>query len=123
MVKALHMAIKNSLPLKGLIFHSDRGVQYAAGVTRNILAFYQITQSMSRKGNCWDNAPVESFVKSLMSEVVYGYNLKDKEQMNLSLFRYFEIWYNKKRRHSFLKNLTIEEFWIKRNSNKYSTGA
>ncbi len=124
-VKALHMAIKNRKPQKGLIFHSDRGAQYAAGVTRNILAFYKITQSMSRKGNCWDNAPAESFFKSLKSEVIYGYKLKDKEQMNLSLFRYIEIWYNKKRRHSFLRNLTIEEFWMKINNNKYkySTGA
>ncbi len=124
-VKALHMAIKNRKPLKGLIFHSDRGVQYAAGVTRNILAFYQITQSMSRKGNCWDNAPAESFFKSLKSEIIYGYKLKDKGQMKLGLFRYIEIWYNKKRRHSFLRNLTIEEFWMKINNNKYkySTGA
>ncbi len=65
------------------------------------------------------NAPAESFFKSLKSEIIYGYKLKDKGQMKLGLFRYIEIWYNKKRRHSFLKNLTIEEFWIKRNVAKY----
>ena len=65
---------------------------------------------MSRKGNCWDNAVAESFFKSLKTELIYGNYLITKEQMELEIFEYIEIWYNKKRRHSALNYKTIEEF-------------
>lgn len=110
-IAALNMAIKNRKPAMDMIFHSDRGVQYASVKTRNIIDSHKMKQSMSRKGNCWDNAVAESFFKTLKTELIYGYKQISKEQMRLKLFQYIEIWYNRKRRHSFLNNLNIEEFW------------
>lgn len=109
---AWKMAIKNRGIAKGLIFHSDRGVQYACEKFANTLDSYKfIIRSMSRKGNCWDNAVAESFFKTLKSEQIYGNKLISKDQMKMDLFEYVEIWYNKNRRHSALENRTIEEFW------------
>lgn len=68
-------------------------------------------QSMSRKGNCWDNAVAESFFKSLKSELVYGTKLRPKDEMSLYVFEYIESWYNHKRRFSSIDYLTIDEFW------------
>ena len=65
---------------------------------------------MSRKGNCWDNAVAESFFKSLKTEIIYGNLLVNRQKMESNLFEYIELWYNKKRRHSHLGYLTIEEF-------------
>lgn len=110
-VAALNMAIKARKPVRNLIFHSDRGVQYDSFKTRNLISSHNITQSMSRKGNCWDNAVAESLFKTLKTEFIYWYKQISKEQMRLKLFQYIEIWYNRKRRHSFLGNLNIEEFW------------
>lgn len=107
---AWKMAVKNRKIVDGLIFHSDRGVQYASKKFTNTLEFYGITRSMSRKGNCWDNAVAESFFKSLKTELIYGNKLITKEQMELEVFEYIEVWYNKKRRHSTLNYQTIEEF-------------
>ena len=107
---AWRMAIKNRPVQKGLIFHSDRGVQYASKKFVNTIESYNIKRSMSRKGNCWDNAVAESFFKSLKTELVYGNKLISKEQMKLEIFEYIEIWYNKKRRHSALNYMNIEEF-------------
>lgn len=95
---------------EGMIFHSDRGVQYACKATANTLKHYSATQSMSRKGNCWDNAVAESFFKSLKAELIYDKKLVSKEQMKIQVFEYIEIWYRKKRRHSYLNYLTIPEF-------------
>ena len=97
---AWKMAIRNRPVQKGLIFHSDRGVQYASKKFANTIESYGVIRSMSRKGNCWDNAVAESFFKSLKTELIYGNNLITKEQMELEIFEYIEIWYNKKRRHS-----------------------
>lgn len=109
---AWKMAIKNRGIAKDLIFHSDRGVQYACEKFANTLDSYKfITRSMSRKGNCWDNAVAESFFKTLKSEQIYGNKLVSKDQMKIDLFEYIEIWYNRNRRHSALGNRTIEEFW------------
>ena len=106
------MAIKNSGISKDLIFHSDRGVQYACEKFANTVDSYKtIKRSMSRKGNCWDNAVAESFFKTLKAEQIYGNKLVSKKQMEMDLFEYIEIWYNKERRHSAIGNLTIQEFW------------
>ena len=70
-----------------------------------------MVQSMSRKGTCWDNAVCESFFKSLKAELIYGTKLQTKKGMRLVLFEYLESWNNRKRRHSTLGNLTIEEHW------------
>ena len=107
---AWKMAIKNRPVQKGLIFHSDRGVQYASKKFANTIESYGVIRSMSKKGNCWDNAVAESFFKSLKTELIYGSNLITKQQMELEIFEYIEIWYNKKRRHSALNYKTIEEF-------------
>lgn len=107
---AWKMAVKNRKIDEGLIFHSDRGVQYASKKFTNTIEFYGVRRSMSRKGNCWDNAVAESFFKSLKTELIYGNKLITKEQMELEVFEYIEIWYNKKRRHSTLNYKTIEEF-------------
>jgi transposase InsO family protein len=115
------MAIKNRNVQKGLIFHSDRGVQYANNKFANVLDSYKVTRSMSRTGNCWDNAVAESFFKSLKTELIYGNKLITKEQMKLQIFEYIEIWYNQKRRHSALKYMTIKEF--NNQSNKYKNVA
>ena len=104
------MAIRNRNVEAGLIFHSDRGVQYANNKFANVLESYKVIRSMSRKGNCWDNAVAESFFKSLKTELIYGNKLISKEQMKLQIFEYIEIWYNQKRRHSALNYMTIKEF-------------
>lgn len=109
---AWKMALKNRIVQKGLIFHSDRGVQYANKKFSNTIESYNVRRSMSRKGNCWDNAVAESFFKSLKTELIYGNKLISKERMEMEIFEYIEIWYNKKRRHSTLNYKTIEEFNI-----------
>lgn len=110
-LSAWKMALKNRKITNKLIFHSDRGIQYANKNFTNMLdSFKTVTRSMSRKGDCWDNAVAESFFKSLKTELIYGNKLITKEQMELEIFEYIEIWYNKKRRHSALNYKTIEEF-------------
>lgn len=109
-LNAWKMAIKNRPVQEELIFHSDRGVQYANKKFANTIESYGVVRSMSRKGNCWDNAVAESFFKSLKTELIYGNKLMTKKQMELEIFEYIEIWYNKKRRHGALNYRTIEEF-------------
>ena len=118
-LSAWKMAVKTRSIEKGLIFHSDRGIQYANRKIANVIDSYKtVRRSMSRKGNCWDNAVAESFFKTLKTEQVYGNKLVSKEQMRLDLFEYIEIWYNRKRRHSALQYKTIEEFWSQKNDMK-----
>jgi len=98
-------------PINGqLIFHSDRGVQYASAEFRNTLTGKSITQSMSRKGNCWDNAVAENFFKILKSEMANHHHFYSVSQAKNEVFQFIEIWYNRKRRHSYLGYLTPEEF-------------
>ncbi len=110
-IPAIRMANRNRAFADGMIFHSDRGVQYACKQTANILNAMNVRQSMSRKGNCWDNAVAESFFKTFKTELIYGSKLVTREQMRLWVFEYIESWYNHKRRFSALNNLTIDEFW------------
>lgn len=100
--EAWRMAIRNRNVQKALIFHSDRGIQYANKKFANTIESYGVIRSMSRKGNCWVNAVAESFFKSLKTELIYGNKLITKEQMKLEIFEYIEIWYLKKRRHGAL---------------------
>ena len=116
---AWKIAVKNRSIVKGLIFHSDRSVQYVSKKFANVVDSYKvIKRSMRRKGNCWDNSVVESFFKTLKTELIYGNKLISKEQMELLIFEYIEIWYNRKRRHSALDYKTIEEFWDQKNNFK-----
>lgn len=97
---ALTMALVNREVEEGLIFHSDRGVQYACGAFVKLLEKNKITQSMSRKGNCWDNAVAESFFKTIKVECIYRKEYKTIHHAKSDVFSYIEIWYNRKRRHS-----------------------
>ena len=110
-IAAWRMAVRNRPPSKELIFHSDRGVQYACHDFARLLDSYAcVERSMSRKGNCWDNAVAESFFKSIKVELIYRNRYAGKKQAAISIFEWIETWYNKNRRHSALGNLTIDEF-------------
>jgi putative transposase len=97
--KALTMAITNRRPDKGAIFHSDRGSQYASNKIRNILAHYGFRQSMSGKGNCYDNAITETFFSTLKKELVYLTEFETRQQARAEIFEFIEIYYNRQRLH------------------------
>lgn len=111
-IAAWKMAVTNNEISKELIFHSDRGIQYACSAFTDLLNNYNglIQQSMSRKGNCWDNAVAESFFKSLKIEWVYKNKYLTRKDATLSIFEYIETWYNRNRRHSAIGYKTILEF-------------
>lgn len=90
--------------------HSDRGSQYASDDYQKRLQEAGIVCSMSRRGNCWDNAPTESFFASLKKEMVYRTRFETREQARSEIFRWIEVWYNRKRRHSTLGYLSPEAF-------------
>ncbi|AYD46469.1 IS3 family transposase [Arachidicoccus soli] len=108
-VSALQMALINRSAGKEMLFYSDRGVQYACELFRKKIASWNITQSMSRKGNCWDNAPSESFFKTLKTELVYQQTFRTRKEAESAIFDFIEIWYNRKRRHSSLNYQTPYE--------------
>ena len=99
---AFNMAVARRHVRPGLILHSDRGVQYRAGEYQQALIDNHITPSMSRKGNCWDNAVMESFFARLKVELVYAQPFKSSEEAYRGLFEYIEVFYNRVRRHSSL---------------------
>jgi len=105
-VDAWEMAIKNRPVERELIFHSDREIQYASNEFRRCFKGLPVLQSMSRKGNCRDNAVAESFFKTLKVEMVYHSKFRTRAQAKLEIFDYIEVWYNRKRRHSALDYLT-----------------
>jgi transposase InsO family protein len=107
---ALSMAVIHRNPEKGLVFHSDRGVQYAADMFRDLLEEYKMIQSMSRKGDCWDNACVESFFATLKTEEVYQRKYQTRKDARKSIFEYIEVFYNRKRMHSYVDFLCPEEY-------------
>lgn len=100
--KALKQAISREKPLPGLIHHSDRGCQYASRDYQKLLKKYGIIASMSRKGNCYDNACMESFFGSLKMELVHFNSFRTRSEARQSVFEYIEIFYNRKRLHSAL---------------------
>lgn len=97
---ALLMALWKRKPSRGLIWHTDRGSQYASKSHRKILKDHGIRQSMSRKGDCWDNAPSESFFHTLKVELVYHELFNTREEAKLAIFEYIESYYNRVRMHS-----------------------
>jgi putative transposase len=118
-IEAWYMAVGNRPIKQHLIFHSDRGSQYACYKFRNILKSYpEVEQSMSRKGNCWDNAVAESFFKSLKTEWIYKNEYLRKTDAEISIFTWIETWYNRNRRHSALNYKTINEFELENNNYK-----
>ena len=97
---ALHRAIQRRRPEAGLIIHSDRGVQYACNDFRKMLDKHSFIQSMSRKGNCWDNAVAESFFSIIKSEMIHHEHFKGRDDTSPAVFEYIEVYYNRKRKHS-----------------------
>jgi len=109
-LSALSMALAHRQPPAGLIFHSDRGVQYASADYRGALERAQLVASMSRKANCYDNATMESFWSTLKLELVYRRAFQDAAQVRQALFDYIEVFYNRKRLHSALAYQTPASF-------------
>ena len=108
--KALFMAVQTHKPAPGLIAHSDQGSQYASAEYRRLLNQFGMKQSMSRKGNCWDNAPMESWFASLKKEQVHLQHFKTRAQARSNIFDYIEVFYNKVRRHSKINNMSPADF-------------
>lgn len=109
-VSALRMALVTRRPAPGLIHHSDRGVQYASADYRAVLAQHGLRPSMSRRGNCWDNAVAESFFSTLKVELIARHTWPTRELARRAIFQYIEGWYNRTRRHSTLHYLSPEQF-------------
>ena len=107
---ALTMAMEHRRPTSGVLHHTDRGAQYAATLYREMLAGYGLTASMSRRGNCWDNAVVESFFHTLKTELVYHRRYIPREEARQDIFEWIEVFYNRPRRHSTLGNRSPAEF-------------
>jgi putative transposase len=100
--RALRNALEVRRPGAGLLHHSDRGVQYACAGYRELLALHGVEPSMSRKGDCWDNAAMESFFGTLKRELVHRESYATREEAIRSLFEYIEVFYNRRRLHSSL---------------------
>jgi len=101
-IAALEMAIRRRRPAPGLIIHSDRCTQFTCGVYRQVIATHGLIASMSRKGNCYDNAFIESFWSSLKYETVYQHKYATRAEARTALFDYIESFYNRTRLHSSL---------------------
>ena len=108
-IDALTMALQQGRPGRGLSHHSDQGVQYACKAFQALLNTERIQCSMSRKGNCWDNAVAESFFHSLKVELIHGRNYLTRQEARIEIFDYIEVFYNRQRRHSALGYLTPAE--------------
>ena len=107
---ALKMALVQRSPREGLLHHSDRGVQYASDDYMHLLQSHNIEASMSGKGDCWDNAVMESFWATLKTELVNHEHYATREQARASIFEYIEVFYNRKRLHSSLEYKSPEAF-------------
>ena len=107
---AFMMAVMRRRPPRGLMFHSDRGTQYASGAFRKSLARHGMLQSMSRKGECWDNACAETFFKTLKTELIGRLIYRRREEAKASIFEYIEVFYNRVRLHSYLGYFPPGEF-------------
>ena len=105
-IKAMKMAIRNEKPNAGLIFHSDRGSQYCSNDFKDLLEASHIRQSMSRKGNPYDNACAENFFSCLKCECTNFYYFKTRDEAKLAIFEYIEVYYNRQRRHAALGWMT-----------------
>jgi transposase InsO family protein len=109
-LKAFKQAVEQRHPREGLIFHSDRGSQYASDEFRKLLSGMACRQSMSGSGSCYDNAVAESFFATLKTELMKGVVFEDRKQARLAIFDYIEVFYNRKRRHSTLGYKSPLEF-------------
>ena len=120
-LEALDMAIANRSPGKHTVIHSDRGVQYRGNEYQTALESRGLRCSMSRKGNCWDNAVMESFFSRLKVELIYAENYRTAEEARAGIFEYIEIFYNRQRRHSSIGYVSPHVFEMKYNQLTVST--
>ena len=109
-IKALNMALLGRKTSGGLLLHSDRGSQYASDNFQRLLNNHGILCSMSRKGDCWDNAAMESFFHTLKTECVYHERYQTREEAKISIFDFIEVFYNRQRKHSTLGYKTPEQY-------------
>ena len=109
-IPAFIQAVMQYQPQSGLIFHSDRGIQYACDDFRELLGSFKVIQSMSAKGNCYDNAVAESFFHTLKTELVYHETYRTRTEAKTSLFEYIEVFYNRFRKHSALGYKSPEQY-------------
>lgn len=109
-IKAMKMAIKKEMPKAGLIFHSDRGSQYCSNDFKDLLKYNHIHQSMSRKGNPYDNACAENFFSCLKYECTNFYYFRNRDEAKLAIFEYIEVYYNRQRRHASLDWMTPYQY-------------
>ena len=107
---ALHKALMQRKPDPGVMFHSDRGTQYASYAFRELMERHGFVQSMSSSGNCYDNAVMESFFHTLKTELTYFEKYRTRQEARGSVFEYIEIFYNRVRRHSALNYCSPVEF-------------
>ena len=114
-LKALAMALLHRDPPRNLLCHSDRGVQYASADYRSALAHAGLIASMSRKGNCYDNAFIESFWSTLKLDLVYRRNFATRQQARREIFDYIEVFYNRQRSHTALNCLSPVDFELQNN--------
>jgi putative transposase len=109
-VSSLKTAILQRKPEEGLVFHSDRGSQYASNEFKKALGGIDAKQSMSRKGDCWDNAVAESFFKTIKVELIYQKQFRSRYEAEICIFEYIEIFYNRKRLHSANNYMSPDNF-------------
>jgi transposase InsO family protein len=107
---ALRKALRNRKPERGVMFHSDRGTQYASYAFRDLMERYGFVQSMSSSGNCYDNALMESFFHTLKTELIYFEKYQTRQEARGSIFEYIELFYNRVRRHSALNYCSPAEY-------------
>lgn len=119
-IRALNKAIMRRRPAKGLMVHSDRGVQYSSTGFRKVLQKHSFAQSMSRKGNCWDNAVAESFFHSIKTQLIHHVRFQKRMEAEHVLFNYIEVYFNRQRKHSTNQYkapaLFEQEWWEKKKS-------
>jgi transposase InsO family protein len=115
-IKAFNNACAFRKPNKGFLFHSDRGVQYACNDFTQLIKMNHGKQSMSRKGNCWDNAVAESFFKTIKIEWIYQLRLVNKQEAEIAIFDYIDGWYNTLRIHTALDGLSPLKAFIKKSN-------
>jgi putative transposase len=111
--RALFQAVAKRRPGDGLIHHSDRGSQYCSGSYQKLMRQFKMNPSMSRKGNCWDNAPMESFFGTLKTELVHHRKYRTRQEAAAEIREYIEVFYNRQRRHASLGNLSPAVYWKK----------
>lgn len=111
--RALFRAVVARRPSPSLIHHSDRGTQYCSHSYRKLLKQFKMTASMSRKGNCYDNAPMESFFGTLKTELVHHCKYRNRQEAIAGISEYIEVFYNRQRRHTSLGNISPAAFWKK----------